>query len=120
MDFKQFGIPSKYTINDGISIDVPFEGTLRPFQKKIVSTYITKTKDTGCGLLEVPCGRGKCLGYNTPVLMFDNSIKMVQDIENGDLVMGDDYTSRNVSGTTRGISQMYKIIQSNGMDYEVE
>ena len=47
-------------------------------------------KGDGGGLLEVPCGRGKCLGKNTPVLMYDCTIKNVQDICVGDLIMGDD------------------------------
>ena len=40
-----------------------------------------------------PPGCGKCLGYNTPIRMFDSSIKFVQDIVKGDLIMGDDSTS---------------------------
>lgn len=34
-----------------------FTGELRPYQKNIVSSYM-KTS-SGCGLLEIPCGRGK-------------------------------------------------------------
>ena len=44
----------------------------------------------------------KCLGVNTPVIMFDGSIKMVQDIKINDLIMGDDSTSRKIINTTCG------------------
>jgi len=54
------------------------------------------------GILEVPCGRGKCLGKDTPILMYDGSIKMVQDIQIGDLIMGDDSTPRTVLSLARG------------------
>jgi hypothetical protein len=43
-----------------------------------------------------PPGCGKCMGINTPIMMFDGTIKMVQDVEEGDLLMGDDSTQRKV------------------------
>ena len=52
----------------------------------------------------------KCLGVNTPVIMFDGSIKMVQDIKINDLIMGDDSTSRKIINTTCGNDEMFKII----------
>lgn len=70
-------------------------------------------------LLYGPPGCGKCLGYNTPVLMFDGSVKMVQDIEIGDKLMGDDSTERIVQSLARGKEQMYKIKQEDGDDYIV-
>jgi len=39
-------------------------------------------------LLEGPPGNGKCLGKNTPILMYDGSIKMVQEVKQDDLLMG--------------------------------
>jgi hypothetical protein len=66
-----------------------------------------------------PPGHGKCLGKNTPVIMYDGSTKMVQNIKVGDEIMGDDSTSRNILSTCTGKETMYKIIQSNGDDYIV-
>ena len=117
--FEKYGQPQKINIANGMNINVPFEGTLRDYQTKIITAYINATKRDGCGLLEIPCGRGKCLGYDTPILMFDWSIKMVQDIQRGDIIMGDDFTSRKVFGITRGKSKLYSIHQSNGMSYVV-
>jgi ATP-dependent DNA helicase PIF1 len=54
-------------------------------------------------------GTGKCLGINTPILMFDGSIKKVQDVVTGDLLMGDDSTPRTVLSTATGIDWLYKI-----------
>jgi SpoVK/Ycf46/Vps4 family AAA+-type ATPase len=70
-------------------------------------------------LLYGPPGCGKCLGKDTSVLMFDGSIKLVQDIIVGDLLMGDDSTSRTVLSLARGKEMMYKIGQDYGDDYVV-
>lgn len=54
-----FGEVEKYTISDGTPININFKGDLRDFQKPIVDAYIKSAKETGGGLLEVPCGKGK-------------------------------------------------------------
>lgn len=54
-------------------------------------------------------GVGKCLGFNTPILMYDGSIKMVQDIKIGDVLMGDDSNPRNVLSLARGKEEMFEI-----------
>lgn len=57
--FENYGDPDKISLNEGKNIDIQFEGSLREYQINIVNTYLEKTKDHGCGLLEIPCGRGK-------------------------------------------------------------
>jgi hypothetical protein len=64
-------------------------------------------------------GSGKCLGKDTPVMMYDGTIKKVQDIRPGDELMGDDSTPRNVLSTVRGISTMYTVEQQYGDPYTV-
>lgn len=51
----------------------------------------------------------KCLAKDTPVLMFDGSIKMVQDIVIGDLIMGPDSSPRTVGNVNSGTETMYEI-----------
>jgi len=116
---EKYGKPPHTTIANGMNINVPFVGALRDYQNNIISAYIDETERDGCGLLEIPCGRGKCLGYDTPILMFNGSIKMVQNIQKGDIIMGDDFTSRKVFGSTTGESKLYSIQQSNGISYVV-
>ena len=60
---------------------------------------------------------GKCLGINTPILMYDGTIKLVQDVIPGDILMGDDSTPRNVLSTTSGQSDLYVVIPSFGEPY---
>lgn len=62
---------------------------------------------------------GKCLGKGTPVLMYDGSIKAVEDVKAGDKLMGDDSKPRNVLSLARGREMMYWVRQKHGMDYRV-
>jgi ribosomal protein L35AE/L33A len=64
-------------------------------------------------------GSGKCFGKDTPVLMYDGTVKMVQDIKEGDKLMGDDSKPRNVLSISRGREQMYKISNKYGDSYIV-
>lgn len=57
---------------------------------------------------------GKCLGIDTPVLMHDGTIKFVQNIQVGDILMGDDSTPRNVLSICRGSEQLYRVCPRNG------
>ncbi len=127
----------KYT---KLPIKFKFNGKLRDYQEIIINEILKKfgidnvidndlivgkinhddlkTFPKG-GLIKLSCGGGKCLGFNTPVMMFDGSIKMVQDIKQYDILMGDDSLPRNVLSLTRGKEQMYKITQENGEYYIV-
>lgn len=61
-------------------------------------------------LMEEP---GKCHGKDTPILMFDGSIKMVQDVVVGDLLMGDNCTPREVLSLANGVGKIYNVISVN-------
>jgi superfamily II DNA or RNA helicase len=111
-------LPSE--IEMGENINVEFTKTVRDYQENIINTYINhvrpETDSTvdnavigGGAILEVPCGQGKCLGKDTPILMYNGTVKMVQDIYLGDVIMGDDSTPRKVLSTTTGREQLYKI-----------
>jgi len=76
--------------------------------QKNVFNFMTKTNQRGI-LLYHSVGSGKCMAYNTPVLMFDGSIKKIQDIKEGELIMGDDSSSRKVLSLARGVDYMYNI-----------
>jgi superfamily II DNA or RNA helicase len=114
-----FGAPKEYKISEGINIDLEFAGKLRENQEIVVDTYFNHVKKVGYGggLLELPCAYGKCLGIDTEILMYDGTIKKVQDIQVGDVLMGDDSTPRNVLTLARGREQMYKISNKKGDTY---
>ena len=50
--------------------------------------------------------------------MYDGSIKNVENITVGDVLMGDDNTPRVVQELYNGTDQLYKITLSNG-DYQI-
>jgi hypothetical protein len=132
---KRYGLPDKSELSFGTDIDVPFVKELRDYQKKIIQVYIdyvgggpprespptpiaeqgtmtrTRTGGGGGAILEVPCGKGKCLAKGTPVMMFDRSVKNVEHIVVGDLIMGDDLRPRRVLTLAKGREKMYKISQ---------
>lgn len=63
---------------------------------------------------------GKCEAVGTPVRMYDGTIKKVEDVVVGDLLMGIDSKPRRVVATRRGYdSMMYRIDQSRGDSYIV-
>lgn len=64
-------------------------------------------------------GTGKCMKKDTPIIMYDGSIKKVQDIQVGDLLMGDDSKPRTVLSLARGEDKMYDIIPTKGDKYTV-
>ena len=83
---------------------------LSDFQKASIESIVTGNH---C-LVTAHTGSGKCLKIDTEIVMFDGSIKKVQDVKVGDKLMGDDSTERNVLGLARGIEPMYEIKLSDG------
>lgn len=64
-------------------------------------------------------GEGKCLGRGTPVMMFDGTVKAVEHVRVGDLLMGPDSTPRCVLKLGDGIGQLYRVVPSKGDAYVV-
>lgn len=62
---------------------------------------------------------GKCLGKGTRVLMYDGTLKEVEKIKVGDLLMGNDSTPRRVLSIAHGREMMYWVRQKHGIDYRV-
>lgn len=91
-----------------------FEGKLRDNQKKVQSEAIAHLNKYGSTIIAAFPGFGKCLRKNTPVVMYDGTIKMVQDIIGNDVLMGDDSTPRNVISTCVGEETMYEIVPEFG------
>jgi elongation factor 1-alpha len=56
---------------------------------------------------------GKCFAKDTRILMYDRTIKLVQDINVGDDILGDDFTVRTVKEIHYGISPLFKISYNN-------
>lgn len=60
-----------------------------------------------------------CFGKDTEILLWDGSVKMSQDIQIGDKLIGDDGEPRTVAKLLTGKAVMYTISQQKGMTYSV-
>lgn len=89
--------------------------TLSEEQREALHYFVEKKvfAITGCP------GTGKCLGYDTPILMYDGTIKKVQDIKKNNLLMGDDSKPRTVLSVSRGKEHMYEVRPVKGDSYRV-
>ena len=145
---ERYGMPERSELAPGMDINLTFPRELRDYQNNIVDIYMrglppparppTDMKSDiirpvsllaggvrgaaapASGILEIYCGAGKCLGKDTPILMYDGTLKLVQDVQVGDVLMGDDSTPRNVLTLARGRQTMYRVNDAdNKEDYTV-
>ena len=120
---QHYGPPKECQLPEGDPIDVPFRGTLRDHQLPAVQAYMDLVQQPhqrhAAGLLELNCASGKCLGKDETVLMFDGTIKCVQEVRLGDVLMGDDSTPRRVLSLAKGRDVLYRISDPYGGSYVV-
>jgi hypothetical protein len=74
---------------------------------------------TGVVLAVSPARSGKCLGKDTPVLMWDGTIEKVQDVRVGDYIMGPDSKARKVLSVCRGVEELWRVTPLKGDPYVV-
>jgi hypothetical protein len=83
----------------------------------MVMKNVSRKKTSQRGMLAWhSTGSGKCHAKDTPILMYDGTIMMVQDIRIGDRVMGDDSRPRKVLDLGHGFDMLYDIIDINSGD----
>ena len=86
---------------------------------KIIGQWMNGKLSGYCFGFEGSPGIGKCFKKDTPIMLSNGQIKMVQDITTKDKLMGDDSKPRNVLGLGSGREKMYRIEQVKGDDYIV-
>lgn len=62
---------------------------------------------------------GKSLMKGEKVMMYDGTVRRVEELKTGDVVMGDDSTPRIIYHTHSGIDTMYKVTNKRGESYAV-
>ncbi|MBU5787653.1 DEAD/DEAH box helicase family protein [Pseudomonas aeruginosa] len=94
--------------------------TLRQYQSDALNDLRRGIRDGHLvQMLMAPTGAGKCLGKGTPVLMFDGTVRAVEDVSAGELLMGPDSKPRRVLSTCRGRENLYRVIPTKGDSYVV-
>lgn len=115
--------PKKYRENFHTHLQKMSSGELLkgsiPIGVKQIDNLMLPLAPTDLGVVLANSGHGKCLGKGTKVIMFDGTLKSVEDISVGDQLMGVDSSPRNVLSLARGREQMYLVSQSKGMTYRV-
>ena len=72
------------------------------------------TKVDNVLVLEGAPALGKCLGRGTQVIMYDGTVKAVEQVVDGDLVMGPDSKPRRVFGVMSGHGPLKRIVPNKG------
>lgn len=88
----------------------PLQGFQATRAQRVVKRFLAPGTPYNALLLYHGVGAGKCHAYDTPILMQDGSVKMVQDVKLGDELMGDDSKPRRVLSLARGEGKMYDVI----------
>ena len=122
IQLPEWKLPNRFSFQSFIDNNFKYTGasksSLFPSQR-FVKDFIRPDNPYRGLLLYHGLGAGKCHARDTPILMHDGSIKMVQDVAIGDMIMGDDSTPRTVVSLARGTDHMYDVIQTGGDTYRV-
>jgi replicative DNA helicase len=104
--FKPAGILSTQDLWEALINYNKKESTPYP---KCLEGLNTKLKGIRTGEITLFTSGTGCFAKDTTILMYDGSLKNVQDVKVGDVVMGDDNTPRNVLQLFRGEEQMARV-----------
>lgn len=96
------------------SIDIDPNSIFVPRDYQIAA--VNAATKAGSGILRAATG---CHAAGQEILMFDGTIKLVEDVVVGDLVMGPDSTSRRVLKLCRGSDRMVKINPIKGDSFTI-
>lgn len=108
-------------LQDGEEVEFQYTGKSNTNQLAIINHVFNEHfQPNAFGLYGITLKvRAGCHAKDTNILLFDGTIKKVQDITVNDLLMGDDNTPRKVIKLIRGKAQMYNIINEHGESYIV-
>jgi len=114
--FRKYGV--KYTIVDNREDPAGKPLPMREGTYFIPRDYQVAAKDAaikaGGGIIQAATG---CHALGQKVIMFDGSLRAVEDVLVGDTLMGPDSTSRTVLELCRGRDQMIKVIPTKGNSF---
>lgn len=88
---------------------------LRPRQQAVIDGVRQAIREGHKRIVvQAPTGSGKCHGKGTEVIMYDGSLRKVEDIRPGDLLMGPDSLPRTVGNTSHGYGPLYRVTPIKG------
>lgn len=119
---RQFGlefcrrndIPVEDRTSFGHTVDFPRTLEPRDYQVNTLLDLEEQTQEYFDFMFRARTGWGKCNIAGTPILMFDGTIKKVENIVVGDLLMGPDSTPRRVLSLAGGWEEMFAVTPNKG------
>lgn len=88
---------------------------LRPRQLQAITSIKEAIKEGHKRIiLQAPTGFGKCHGAGTEVIMYDGSLRKVEDVRPGERLMGPDSLPRTVLNTVQGYGPLYVVTPKKG------
>lgn len=70
--------------------------------------------DGGFAVINGGAGAGKCLGAGTPVIMFDMTVKNVENLRVEDVLLGPNGEPKHITSITSGREEMFRITPKRG------
>jgi hypothetical protein len=96
----------------------PYE-EMRPAQKEALEILEREWDNYDVFCMIMPTASGKCHAKGQGIIMYDGTVKKVEDIQVGDLLMGPDSTPRKVLELARGRNQMVQVVPLRGTPFTV-
>ena len=120
---RKSGILEYYPASEAFS-DVGGMDLLKEWMSQRTASFTDQAREYGLpepkGVLLLGVqGCGKCFEKDTPILMHDGTVKKVQEVAAGDLVMGPDSQPRTVLSTTTGQGELFRVTPTKGRPYTV-
>jgi hypothetical protein len=75
---------------------------------------VDKAVNSRLSVITGGAGSGKCLGRGTPVIMYDMTIKNVEDICVGDILLGPNGEKKHVTSIASGREEMFRVTPKRG------
>lgn len=93
---------------------------LRKYQSDLVERVRYRYRDgVRRVVVQAPVGAGKCLGEGTPVLLYDGTVKPVEDVMVGHMLMGPDSLPRRILSVCSGEEMLYRVTPVKGDHYVI-
>jgi hypothetical protein len=89
---------------------------MNQYIKLLLSSYLDGSTSNETFIIWTGIG---CHAKGTKIMMYDGTLKNVEDIEVGEQLMGDDSTPRTVKELFRGQDKMYRVTPKKGQSYVV-
>ena len=107
--YKEYPVDIKTFIHDPYFLGTLYSETIFPIWEQTLQEIYPAPFCKRYNEALLSCAT-RCFGKGTKVLMFDKSVKNVEDIQVGDKVLGDNFGERTVLSLAHGEEQLYKII----------